>query len=583
MTNLPADISKASAAESNRQHRSGGVRSVCDALVSLSLAVMLVRTFAVEGYMISTGSMAPTLPGFHKRVVCPACGYEFAVGVTDGLSGRESAPPSAEKGNFEEDSGPPDSIISSAASRSVSRSRQQVVCPNCGCTNIDLAVLPVTQGDQLLVYKDAYLFRAPHRWEVVVFRNPMQPTQAYVKRVVGLPGETIELKGGDVWANGTLQRKNLTQQNSIRILVYDHNFAPQQDENWQPRWVPADEAWQSGKTDFVYNPAAASASSSGSKTNGGGTKNIRWVTYRHWIRSGGTHKTAVRIPPALQSLDFTFPSLYPVRYDAGRQELWVRGVLREQDRQRVAASYHTAGFAELIGRLAERSHLSPVTDEYGYNRRRSAPREVVRDLMWEGLISVDGMVGRFAVEMTDGKETFRLTYEAESRRIALWRDGSSQPVAQARLKREVTTRPFRLSLSLFDRQVTAAVNGFPVFPSLPLSPLPEGTPPPLHPVRFGAAGLSVRVSDIRLFRDVFYTRKSGQDRYVLGQDEFFMLGDNSPISADSRIWGHAGVPRFLLLGKPFLVHLPSRPGQLRMGQRVLRVRIPDIRRIRYIR
>ena len=55
-----------------------GARSAIDGLACLAVAVLLLRTFLVEGYMISTGSMAPALYGYHKRVVCPACGEVFA-------------------------------------------------------------------------------------------------------------------------------------------------------------------------------------------------------------------------------------------------------------------------------------------------------------------------------------------------------------------------------------------------------------------------------------------------------------------------------------------------------------------------
>ena len=48
-----------------------GARAAIDGLACLALAVLMLRTFLVEGYMISTGSMAPALYGYHKRVVCP--------------------------------------------------------------------------------------------------------------------------------------------------------------------------------------------------------------------------------------------------------------------------------------------------------------------------------------------------------------------------------------------------------------------------------------------------------------------------------------------------------------------------------
>ena len=46
------------------------------------MAVIVLRGFLLEGYLISTGSMAPGLRGLHKHVACPSCGVEFAFGVT---------------------------------------------------------------------------------------------------------------------------------------------------------------------------------------------------------------------------------------------------------------------------------------------------------------------------------------------------------------------------------------------------------------------------------------------------------------------------------------------------------------------
>ena len=47
----------------------------------------------------------------------------------------------------------------------------------------------------MLVEKFLYEFRRPKRWEVAVFHFPGEPSQAYVKRVVGLPGESIRISG----------------------------------------------------------------------------------------------------------------------------------------------------------------------------------------------------------------------------------------------------------------------------------------------------------------------------------------------------------------------------------------------------
>lgn len=50
-------------------------------------------------------------------------------------------------------------------------------------------------SDYLIIDELTYQFRAPERGEVVVFRYPNDPSRFFIKRVIGLPGETIVLKG----------------------------------------------------------------------------------------------------------------------------------------------------------------------------------------------------------------------------------------------------------------------------------------------------------------------------------------------------------------------------------------------------
>ncbi|HJZ90576.1 MAG TPA: signal peptidase I [Gemmataceae bacterium] len=44
--------------------------------------------------------------------------------------------------------------------------------------------------------------KVPMRWDVIAFRFPKNPTVSYIKRLVGMPGETISIKEGAVWVNG---------------------------------------------------------------------------------------------------------------------------------------------------------------------------------------------------------------------------------------------------------------------------------------------------------------------------------------------------------------------------------------------
>lgn len=62
---------------------------------------------------------------------------------------------------------------------------------------------PNLHTDQrLVVEKVTYRFHGPQRFDVVVIRVPSQGDELLIKRVVGLPGETVEIKGGYVYING---------------------------------------------------------------------------------------------------------------------------------------------------------------------------------------------------------------------------------------------------------------------------------------------------------------------------------------------------------------------------------------------
>jgi len=53
-------------------------------------------------------------------------------------------------------------------------------------------------GDYLIIDELSYKLRDPARGEVIVFKYPNDPSQRYIKRIIGLPGETIEIQNGKV-------------------------------------------------------------------------------------------------------------------------------------------------------------------------------------------------------------------------------------------------------------------------------------------------------------------------------------------------------------------------------------------------
>jgi len=53
-------------------------------------------------------------------------------------------------------------------------------------------------GDYLIIDEITYRFKTPQRGEVIVFKPPQNTSQRFIKRIIGLPGETIEIKDGKV-------------------------------------------------------------------------------------------------------------------------------------------------------------------------------------------------------------------------------------------------------------------------------------------------------------------------------------------------------------------------------------------------
>ena len=120
----------------------------------------------------------------------------------------------------------------------------------------------ITVGDHLLMSRFGYdagvpftgwhvrLWREPHRQQVVIFRAPLPGTPDYVKRVIGLPGDTVEVKGVHVFINGQplpehiIIARNVDEKAPLQILEetprqgnepYDVYYFPDKDnDHMQP-------------------------------------------------------------------------------------------------------------------------------------------------------------------------------------------------------------------------------------------------------------------------------------------------------------------------------------------------------------
>lgn len=65
----------------------------------------------------------------------------------------------------------------------------------------------LANGERLVVNKFLYRFKTPERGEIIVFRYPRDPSRDFIKRVIAVPGDTVEIKEGRVFVNGQLQNE----------------------------------------------------------------------------------------------------------------------------------------------------------------------------------------------------------------------------------------------------------------------------------------------------------------------------------------------------------------------------------------
>ncbi len=61
----------------------------------------------------------------------------------------------------------------------------------------------IMTGDRIFGNRLAYMFSDPQRYDIVIFKYPDDETQLYIKRVIGLPGETVEIREGKVYIDGS--------------------------------------------------------------------------------------------------------------------------------------------------------------------------------------------------------------------------------------------------------------------------------------------------------------------------------------------------------------------------------------------
>jgi len=190
-------------------------------LVTAFMLAFVFRAFVMEAFRIPTGSMADTLKGAHFRLQCPECGYCYDYGFDPGYYGMPPETVPLGRVPLSPSGGPRD-----ARGNRYSRLSTQMKCPSCGYYMPQSERREVYNGDRILVLKCIYQIFEPDRWDVVVFKNPLQPKESYIKRLIAKPGETVEIIDGDIYINGRIARKPPKVQEELWSVIYDNDYQP---------------------------------------------------------------------------------------------------------------------------------------------------------------------------------------------------------------------------------------------------------------------------------------------------------------------------------------------------------------------
>jgi signal peptidase I len=468
-----------------------GVVNTLDWLLVALILGLVFRAFAVEAFQIPTGSMAETLKGAHWHLRCLRCGKPYDFG------------------------GDSDALVSPA-------------CPGCGMVQPAAAVGVLANGDRIFVNKCIYQFSEPKRWDVVVFKNPPNPQENYIKRLIGLPGEQVEIRDGDVYINGQIARKPRKVQDELWMCIYHHDYPPAEAGSFE---TEAEEE----EPESLERRAAFENEGSG-----------RWD-----LLSEG---------PSVLLLNEADPTEHRLAFVPQRPDTF-RGTYAYNDR------YGNKN-KPICSDLMIRFWVEPQT-EAG---------------MAGALLEKEGVryIGRFDFfgqlvleqEREDGQRTVlrKLSFRPDLSRGGIWF--------------EFAHADYRLVIRCGDYRLSYDLN-----PSEGRDRLRDRR----HPAVKILGGGKVRLRHVGLYRDIYYMsndslRARPGKPFQLEKDEFFVCGDNSPNSFDSRQWSTEGignnqkqyrpgiVPRDFLMGKAFFVYWSDafRPQEYMMPV------IPNLQNLRVI-
>ncbi len=539
--------------------REESIRDTIEAVAIAFILAFIFKTFEAEAFVIPTGSMAPTLYGRHKEVHCDCCGLDYTIGASQ---------------EVDQESG---QLLQRIATSH---------CPNCRYRN-NVLTAPVFNGDRIVVNKQVSDYQ---RFDVVVFKNPEEPHINYIKRLVGMPGETVQIRQGDIYARSApdqpwvIQRKpNLKKQQEVQQIVYDDSLPPTKllqagaEERWVPSipnaaatdiagWPAAENAWQAADTGRSYKVSAPAGA-------------LQWLRYRHLIPSWEHWKAVdenAQIESPLQpQLVTDFCGFNPETPNYPDQEMfWTNDLTLECSLQLDQVQAGALLQLELEeGVRTVQCRLQPETGSIQLvaltHQAAGAPVETI---VATGTCSVSGTGSwQLAFASVDDRLTLsvdgtavelqqRAELVTEGLNLPTIRDLAPAGIAASGLTGAVSN--LRISRDLYyrgDTVVTEPDNG------MTPDPMDRSAYGDFAAITVGEVGNpgydwrgllrtpAVYGSRYAAAREELQSRYGSRLNFTLAEDEYLMLGDNSPASKDSRLFDYFSRPLRAVTSKRFAV------------------------------
>ena len=404
-----------------------------------------------------------------------------------------------------------------------------------------------SSGDKILVSKFMYDFTSPKRGDVIVFKFPEDPYKNFIKRLIGLPNEEIRLWGGDVYIDETIWRKPRSVQ---RVL-----------------WMPV-------TNDALIWDDIADASLRGSSELGEippGAEPVALPEIEEWQ---ATHRVERQELVAKRRIQVWHPD------DGGAWESTADGLRAKPgsgDSPTSWVTYHRRRVYDRI--LTDTGHLKPVykvaIDWWECDRQRARrPLKPVDDVSVRFRVTPEGASGKVLARLEDSRCEFLAEIPVGQRAPLavhlLAKDGSEPQTVSGPEFAARQGRTTRVAFQNVDDAVILEINGKRlIYHEYPQVPRAATRPGSRMQVSFGVAGVPALFRQIRLERDVYYWADLYAPRayprpwkhaksWQLGEREYFVLGDNSPNSKDSRLWKSPGAPEENLIGEAFMVFWPPK-------------------------